>query len=57
MTRQPNTNRDQKEQYVLELYQQGRTIRHFMKEVHMSFSEIGKIIKRYKSNEKLAKQK
>jgi len=40
--------RDQKEQYVLELYQQGRTIRHIAQLVHMSFTEICRIIKRYK---------
>ena len=48
MTWESNMTRDQKEQYVLELYQQGRTIRHITQLVHMSFTEIGRIIKRYK---------
>jgi len=37
--------RDQKEQYVLELCQQGMTVRHTGQLVHMSFTEIGRIIK------------
>jgi DNA-binding Lrp family transcriptional regulator len=48
MAWESNMTRDQKEQYVLELYQQGRTIRHIAQLVHMSFTEIGRIIKRYK---------
>jgi hypothetical protein len=46
MAWESNMTRDQKEQYVLELYQQGRTIRHIAQLVHMSFTEIGRIIKR-----------
>ena len=43
-----NMTRDQKEKYVIELYQYGRRIRHIAQLVHMSFAEIGRIIKRYK---------
>jgi hypothetical protein len=42
MAWESNMTRDQKEQYVLELYQQGRTIRHIAQLVHMSFTEIGR---------------
>lgn len=40
--------RDQNEKYVLELYQQGRTVRHIAQLAHMSFGPIGAIIKTYK---------
>ena len=40
--------RDQKEKYVLELYQQGRTVRSIAQITHMSFREIGAITKVYK---------
>ncbi|MGN6631091.1 MAG: hypothetical protein ACTHKP_02470 [Nitrososphaeraceae archaeon] len=40
--------RDQKEQYVLELYQKGKNIREIAQLVRMSFSAIGTIIKVYK---------
>jgi hypothetical protein len=43
-----NMTRDQKEKHVLELYQQGRTIRHIAEIMHMSFSQIGAITKPYK---------
>jgi hypothetical protein len=43
-----NMTRDQKEQYVLELYQKGKTIREIAQLVRMSFSAIGTIIKVYK---------
>jgi hypothetical protein len=43
-----NMTRDQKEQYVLELYQKGKTIREIAELVRMSFSAIGTIIKVYK---------
>jgi hypothetical protein len=43
-----NMTRDQKEQYVLELYQNGKTIREIAQLVRMSFSAIGTIIKVYK---------
>jgi cytidylate kinase len=38
--------RTEKEQRVIELYQQGKTIREIAQEVHMSFSDIGAIIKK-----------
>lgn len=44
MTWQPNMNRDQK--YVLELYQQGMTVRYCATTLDMSFTEIGRIIKK-----------
>jgi DNA invertase Pin-like site-specific DNA recombinase len=37
-------NRDQKK-YVLELYQQGMTVRYCATTLDMSFTEIGRIIK------------
>jgi hypothetical protein len=40
--------RDQKEQYVLELYQKGKTIREIAQTARMSFSAIGTILKEYK---------
>jgi cytidylate kinase len=43
-----NMTKDQKEQYVLELFQQGRTVRHIAQLTHMSFREIGTITKAYK---------
>jgi transposase len=43
-----NMSRDQKEQYVIELYQKGKTIREIAKLVHMSFSSIASVIKNYK---------
>jgi predicted HTH domain antitoxin len=43
-----NMTRDQKEQYVIELYQKGKTIREIAKLVHMSFSSIASVIKNYK---------
>ncbi len=39
--------REQKETLVIELYKQGKTIREIAKEVHMSFSPISDIIKRF----------
>src|SRR5581483_11755078 len=43
-----NMTREEKEKYVLELYQQGRTVRHIAQMTHMSFREIGAITKPYK---------
>jgi hypothetical protein len=43
-----NMTRDQKEQYVLELYQKGNTIRQIAKMIHMSFRDIGAITKKHK---------
>jgi hypothetical protein len=39
-------NRTEKEQRVIELYQQGKTIREIAHDVHMSFGDIGSIIKK-----------
>ena len=38
---------DEREQYVFELYRQGKTIRDIAKIVHMSFDSIGAIINKY----------
>jgi DNA invertase Pin-like site-specific DNA recombinase len=38
--------RAEKGQYVIELYKQGRTVREIAKLMHMSFGEIGKILKK-----------
>jgi hypothetical protein len=40
------TSREEKERRVIELYKQGKTIRDIAKEVHMSFGDIGDIIKK-----------
>jgi transposase/flagellar motility protein MotE (MotC chaperone) len=40
-------NRTEKEQRVIELYQQGKTIREIAREVHMSFGNIGSIIRKF----------
>lgn len=39
-------NRHDKEQLVIKLHQEGKTIRDIASTAHMSFSDIGKIIKR-----------
>ena len=39
-------NKKEKEQLVIQLYQDGKTIRDIASAAHMSFSDIGKIIKR-----------
>jgi transposase len=39
--------RTEKEQRVIELYQQGKTIREIAREVHMSFGNIGSIIRKF----------
>ena len=39
-------SRVEKEQRVIELYKQGRSIREIAHEVHMSFGDIGAIIKK-----------
>ena len=46
------TTRWQKQQNVLELYKQGKTIKEISKMVHMSFRDIGAII--HKQEEKQA---
>ena len=43
----------QKQQLVISLYKQGKTIREIAKQVHMSFSDIGAVIKREFGTEKL----
>ena len=43
----------QKQQLVISLYKQGKTIREIAKQVHMSFSDIGGVIKREFGSEKL----
>jgi transposase len=53
MAWETNMTRDQKEQYVIELYQKGKTIREIAKLVHMSFSSIATIIKNYKEKVEL----
>jgi transposase len=44
-------NREEREEYVIELYKQGKTIREIAKEVHMSFGSIGDIIKKVKGED------
>jgi DNA-binding NarL/FixJ family response regulator len=39
-------SRTEKEQRVIELYQQGKTTREIAQEVHMSFGNIGSIIRK-----------
>lgn len=39
-------DRDDRENQVLQLYKEGKTIREIAKEVHMSFRDIGKITKK-----------
>jgi hypothetical protein len=39
-------NKYEKEQLVIKLYQDGKTIRDIASTVHMSFGDIGKIVKR-----------
>jgi len=34
-------NREEKEQYVIQLYKEGKTIREIAELVHMSFRDIG----------------
>jgi intein-encoded DNA endonuclease-like protein len=43
-----NMTRAQKEQYVIELYKQDKTIREITQRVHMSPRDIGVIIKKVK---------
>jgi hypothetical protein len=40
-------SRTEKEQRVIELYQEGKTIREIAREVHMSFGNIGSIIRKF----------
>jgi transposase len=41
-------NREERKQYVIELFKQGKTIREIAQDVHMSFGSIGGIIKKVK---------
>ena len=43
----------EKQKLVIDLYKQGKTIREIAKQVHMSFSDIGGVIKREFGSEKL----
>ena len=42
-------NREEKEQYVIQLYKEGRSVREIAKQMHMSFRDIGAITNRLKS--------
>ena len=42
-------NREEKEQYVIQLYKEGRSVREIAKQMHMSFRDIGAITKRLNS--------
>jgi transposase len=44
-------SRKEKEEYVIELYKQGRTIREIAQEVHISFGVIGDIIKKVRGDD------
>ncbi len=46
-------NKFEKEKRVIELHKQGRTIRQIAPEVHMSFRDIAKIIKKYERKKEL----
>jgi transcriptional regulator len=41
-------NRSEKEQYVIQLYKEGKTVREIAELVHMSFRDIGSITKKAK---------
>src|SRR5919204_3209219 len=45
------TSKEEKERRVIELYNEGKTIRDIAKEVHMSFGDIGSIIKKVNGEE------
>ncbi len=44
-------NKFEKEKRVIELYQNGKTIREISKEVHMSFRDISNLIKGYEKKQ------
>lgn len=44
-------NKFEKEKRVIELHNQGKTIRDIAQEKHMSFKDIGRIIKRYEKQQ------
>src|SRR5918992_902825 len=50
-------NKYEKEERVIELHKQGKTIRHIAPEVHMSFRDISKIIKAYDKKTRLESKK
>ena len=50
-------NKFEKEERVIELHKQGKTIRHIAPEVHMSFRDISKIIKTYDKKARLESKK
>ena len=41
-------NREEKEQYVIQLYKEGRSVREIAKQMHMSFRDIGTITNKVK---------
>ena len=41
-------NREEREEHVILLYKEGRTFKDIAKEMHMSFRDIGAIIKKAK---------
>lgn len=45
------TNRKEKEEKVIELYKQGKTVREIVKIAHMSFGTISSIIKKFTDEE------
>ena len=47
-------NKFEKEKRVIELHLEGKTIRDIAKEVHMSFKDIGRIIKTYEKQQAAA---
>jgi transposase len=46
------SSRAEREEYVIKLYEQGKTVREIAKEVHISFASIGSIIRRSKGEDK-----
>ena len=44
-------SRTEREEYVIDLYKKGRTIREIAQEVHMSFGSIGDIIKKVRGDD------
>ncbi|PWU79197.1 MAG: hypothetical protein DLM72_18625 [Candidatus Nitrosopolaris wilkensis] len=42
-------SREEKEKYVIQLYKEGRTVRDIAKQMHMSFGDIGVIIRKVKA--------
>ena len=50
-------NKFEKENEVIELHLEGKIIREIAKEVHMSFRDISRIIKKYENKISLTSQK